>query len=96
MKRSFYPALCMVVLLLFPMVGSLSCPPKYLSVDGSYVQFTKSEWTSEIPIQMEPDWVELPWWERTSLDSNRNSIHDSLESKTGVVWVGLSYIRAVT
>ncbi|MEC9173699.1 MAG: S8 family serine peptidase, partial [Candidatus Thermoplasmatota archaeon] len=96
MKRSFYPALCMVVLLLFPMVGSLSCPPKYLSVDGSYVQFTKSEWTSEIPIQMEPDWVELPWWERTSLDSNRNSIHDSLESKTGVVWVGLSYSRAVT
>ncbi|MEC7601752.1 MAG: S8 family serine peptidase, partial [Candidatus Thermoplasmatota archaeon] len=86
----------MVVLLLFPMVGSLSCPPKYLSVDGSYVQFTKSEWTSEIPIQMEPDWVELPWWERTSLDSNRNSIHDSLESKTGVVWVGLSYSRAVT
>lgn len=96
MKRSFYPALCMVVLLLFPMVGSLSCPPKYLSVDGSYVQFTKSEWTSEIPIQMEPDWVELPWWERTSLDSNRNSIHDSLEHKTGVVWVGLSYSRAVT
>ncbi|MEC8385265.1 MAG: S8 family serine peptidase [Candidatus Thermoplasmatota archaeon] len=96
MKRSFYPALCMVVLLLFPMVGSLSCPPKYLSVDGSYVQFTKSEWTSEIPIQMEPDWVELPWWERTSLDSNRNSIHDSLEDKTGVVWVGLSYSRAVT
>ena len=96
MKRSFYPALCMVVLLLFPMVGSLSCPPKYLSVDGSYVQFTKSEWTSEIPIQMEPDWVELPWWERTSLDSNRNSIHDSLENKTGVVWVGLSYSRAVT
>ena len=96
MKRSFYPALCMVVLLLFPMVGSLSCPPKYLSVDGSYVQFTKSEWTSEIPIQMEPDWVELPWWERTSLDSNRNSIHDSLEYKTGVVWVGLSYSRAVT
>ena len=96
MKRSFYPALCMVVLLLFPMVGSLSCPPKYLSVDGSYVQFTKSEWTSEIPIQMEPDWVELPWWERTSLDSNRNSIHDSLEYKSGVVWVGLSYSRAVT
>ena len=25
-----------------------------------------------------------------------NSIHDSLEDKTGVVWVGLSYSRAVT
>ena len=96
MKRSFYPALCMVVLLLFPMVGSLSCPPKYSSVEGSNVQFTQSEWTSEIPIQVKSDWVELPWWERTSLDSNRNSIHDSLEDQTGVVWVGLSYSRAIT
>ena len=86
----------MVVLLLFPMVGSLSCPPKYSSVEGSNVQFTQSEWTSEIPIQIESDWVELPWWERTSLDSDRNSIHDSLEDQTGVVWVGLSYSRAIT
>ena len=68
----------MVVLLLYPMIGSLSCPPKYLLVEGSNVQFTQSEWTSEIPIQMESDWVELPWWDRTSLDSNQNSIHDSL------------------
>ena len=96
MKRSFYPALCMVVLLLFPMVGSLSCPPKYSPLEGSNVQFTQSEWTSEIPIQMESDWVELPWWERTSLDSNRDSIHDSLEDQTGVVWVGLSYSRTIT
>ena len=95
MKRSFYPALCMVVLLLFPMIGSLSCPPKYLLVEGSNVQFTQSDWTSEIPIQMESDWVELPWWERTSLDSNQNSIHDSLEGQIGVIWVGLSYSRAI-
>ena len=95
MKRSFYPALCMVVLLLFPMIGSLSCPPKYLLVEGSNVQFTQSDWTYEIPIQMESDWVELPWWERTSLDSNQNSIHDSLEGQIGVIWVGLSYSRAI-
>ncbi|MFL2976952.1 MAG: S8 family serine peptidase [Candidatus Thalassarchaeaceae archaeon] len=95
MKRSFYPAVCMVVLLLFPMIGSLSCPPKYLLVEGSNVQFTQSDWTSEIPIQMESDWVELPWWERTSLDSNQNSIHDSLEGQIGVIWVGLSYSRAI-
>ena len=95
MKRSFYPALCMVVLLLFPMIGSLSCPPKYLLVEGSNVQFTQSDWTPEIPIQMESDWVELPWWERTSLDSNQNSIHDSLEVQIGVIWVGLSYSRAI-
>ena len=85
----------MVVLLLFPMIGSLSCPPKYLLVEGSNVQFTQSDWTSEIPIQMESDWVELPWWERTSLDSNQNSIHDSLEGQIGVIWVGLSYSRAI-
>ena len=96
MGRSFYPALAMVLLLLFPMVGSLSCPPKYSSVDNSSVHFTQQGWTSEIPTQVEPDWVELPWWERTTLDSNKNRIHDSLEGQDGVIWVGLSYGRSVS
>ena len=96
MGRSFYPALAMVLLLLFPMVGSLSCPPKYSSVDNSSFHFTQQGWTSEIPTQVEPDWVELPWWERTTLDSNKNRIHDSLEGQDGVIWVGLSYGRSVS
>ena len=95
MGRSFFSALAMVVLLLFPMVGSLSCPPKYSPVDNSIFHFTHPEWTSEIPTQIESDWVELPWWERTSLDSNNNGIHDSLEGKGGVIWAGLSYSRSV-
>lgn len=32
-----------------------------------------------------------PWWSRTSLDLNRNGIHDQLEDQNGAVWVGLSY-----
>ena len=96
MGRSFYPALAMVLLLLFPMVGSLSCPPKYSSADNSSFHFTQQGWTSEIPTQVEPDWVELPWWERTTLDSNKNRIHDSLEGQDGVIWVGLSYGRSVS
>ena len=35
------------------------------------------------------------WWERTSLDANRNGIHDSLESDNPLQWVGLSYSRDI-
>ena len=38
----------------------------------------------------------LPWWEYTTLDSNRNRIHDSLETATGPVNVGLSYDHTPT
>jgi len=96
MRRSFHPALAMVALLLFPMVGSLSSPPDYLSFNDSGNQFIQSDWSSQIPIQIEPDWVELPWWERTVLDSNHDGIHDSLEGRNGIVWVGLSFGRSVT
>ena len=96
MRRSFHPALAMVALLLFPMVGSLSSPPDYLSFNDSENQFIQSDWSSQIPIQIEPDWVELPWWDRTVLDSNHDGIHDSLEGRNGIVWVGLSFGRSVT
>jgi len=95
MRRSYYPALVMVALLMFPMVGSLASPPIYLTLSNSENQFIHSEWSTDIPEQIEPDWVELPWWERTTLDSNQNGIHDSLEEKLGIVWVGLSFDRTV-
>lgn len=38
---------------------------------------------------------DLMWWDRTSLDLNRNGIHDSLESDDPMQWVGLSYSRSV-
>ena len=95
MRRSYYPALVMVALLMFPMVGSLASPPIYQNLSNSDNQFIHSEWSTEIPQQIEPDWVELPWWERTTLDSNQNGIHDSLEEQLGIVWVGLSFERTV-
>ena len=96
MRRSILPAIAMVALLLCPMVGSLSSPPDYSPIHNTGNQFIQSGWSSQIPIQEEPDWVELPWWKRTSLDSNHDGIHDSLENRNGIVWVGLSFGRSVT
>ena len=32
-----------------------------------------------------------PWWERTTLDLDRNGVHDALDGAIGPVWIGLSY-----
>ncbi len=37
-----------------------------------------------------------PWWNTTSLDSDRNHIHDSLQSEPGPVNIGLSYDHSPT
>lgn len=48
--------------------------------------------TFEVPTQVVNErYDEIPWWLTTSLDQNRNKIHDSLESVSGIVYVGLSY-----
>ena len=51
-----------------------------------------------VPLQELPSWVgdDTPWWERTTLDLNRNSIHDSLETYNGTTGIGLSYGVEVT
>ena len=53
-------------------------------------------WTDSIPEMTPVIHEELDWWERTTLDSNRNGIHDSLETLDGPVGIGLSYGREVT
>ena len=54
--------------------------------------------TDSIPIQQDPEWagVETAWWEISSYDLNRNEIHDSIESSTGLVGMGVSYDIEVT
>ncbi len=48
--------------------------------------------TFEVPTQVVNErYDKIPWWLTTSLDQNRNKIHDSLESVSGIVYVGLSY-----
>ena len=53
-------------------------------------------WTTSIPEMIPVVHQELDWWERTTLDSNRNGIHDSLETLDEPVGIGLSYAREVT
>ena len=82
MRRGF--SLLCLVLFLAPLTGSLG------NSDDS-----DSQWGTVIP-QMTPVFhEEIDWWERTTVDSNRNGIFDSLETLEGPVGVGLSYGRDV-
>ena len=95
MTRTIAPAIGMVLLLLFPLVGSLGAPSEFVPVSDSPGQYTRMEWTMEIPHQAFEAGPELPWWERTTLDNDRNHIHDSLQDREGILWIGLSYGRDV-
>jgi len=57
---------------------------------------SNSEWSSEIPEMTPIVYEEVNWWERTTMDSNRNGIFDSLETLNEPVGIGLSYGRDVT
>ena len=90
-----------LALLLVPLTGSLTVDSanefgEWYSVDG--VQYVKEGQVFTVPQQGETGWAltNSNWWEWTSMDSNRNSIHDSLEVVTGPVWIGLSYSGEVT
>ncbi|HIB24448.1 MAG TPA: hypothetical protein EYO22_07075 [Candidatus Poseidoniales archaeon] len=90
-------AYLLVLVMVLPLVGSIQ-PAGQSPLDTSYsAQILTTDQTSEIPNQIAmPMFGDLPWWDYTTLDSNRNSIHDSLESATGPVNVGLSYDHTPT
>jgi len=83
--------------MVLPLIGSIQPAGQY-PLETSYpAQILTTDQTSEIPAQIAmPMFGELPWWEYTTLDSNRNGIHDSLETATGPVNVGLSYDHTPT
>ena len=89
-------AVLVLALLMGPLTGSLvakSEPLDWEAVDDERFQWMPSDYSLSVPDQMSPSWVDddTPWWERTSLDMNRNNIHDSLESYQGLTGIGLSY-----
>jgi subtilisin family serine protease len=89
-------AVVVLALLMGPVTGSLvatSEPLDWVAVDESGFQWMPSGYSTEVPLQATPSWVDdpTPWWERTTLDQNRNKIHDSLESFEGPTGIGLSY-----
>lgn len=53
-------------------------------------------WSNQIPEMTPIIHNEVDWWDRTTMDSNRNGIFDSLETLQGPVGIGLSYGRDVT
>ena len=82
--RQGFTFLCLI-LFMAPLTGSLSN------------EINQEEgWTTIIPKMMPAIQEEVDWWDRTTLDSNRNGIHDSLESLNQPVGIGLSYSRDVT
>ena len=84
------------VLMLVSCTGSLASPG-YHSMHEDGVQLIGEGQFENAPSQSPVTWLkQAPWWETTSLDSDRNGIHDSLQYAEGPVNVGLSYSREIS
>ena len=83
MQRGF--TIICLALFFAPLTGSIG-----------YTENTESEWSNDIPEMTAVIHEEIDWWDRTTMDSNRNGIFDSLETLDGPVGIGLSYGRDVT
>ena len=82
--------------LVIPLAGSIA-PPTVMTLDKQGLQLIEEGQTALVPEQAPVTWANPgPWWSRTSLDADRNGVHDSLQVASGPVNIGLSYERAVT
>ena len=93
-------AMVMLAVLMGPVTGSLVTvdPVKWTPVSEDGLMWMPEGYSEDVPLQEIPAWVgdDTPWWARTTLDLNRNAIHDSLESYNGTTGIGLSYGVEVT
>tara|TARA_Y100001970_G_scaffold165369_1_gene202122 strand:+ start:127 stop:2241 length:2115 start_codon:yes stop_codon:yes gene_type:complete len=93
-------ALAMVALLLSPLTGSIAASSSASTVRGTghgEAQIVEQGHRTSVPEQSEIWWdPRADWWEFTTLDLDRNGIHDSIQEATGTVNVGLSFTREVT
>ncbi|MGB1432537.1 MAG: S8 family serine peptidase [Candidatus Poseidoniaceae archaeon] len=85
-------AVVLVALLLVPLAGCLA-PVEGVGIEGAEGQILPEGQTLTIPSMAPGPLAEemAPWWERTTLDRDRNGVHDALDGAQGPVWVGLSY-----
>ena len=92
-------AVSLVIILLSPLVGSIAAPgmDEAESLDRAEdVQRIEPGHMDSVPLQGPIWWdSDADWWDHTSLDRDRNGIHDSLQSAEGTVNIGLSYSRPV-
>ena len=93
-------ALAMVVLLMSPLTGSIAASNSASSAKGTNLgeaQIVEPGQLTSVPEQSEIWWdPQADWWEFTTLDLDRNGIHDSIQKESGTVNVGLSFTREVT
>ena len=86
----------MCALLLVPLAGSVA-PIQISTLGEDGLQLIDVGQQTTAPVQAPVSWTSPgPWWTWTSLDSDRNGIHDSLQTASGPVNVGLSYDGRVT
>ena len=86
----------MCALLLVPLAGSVA-PIQISTLGEDGLQLIDAGQQTTAPVQAPVSWTSPgPWWTWTSLDSDRNGIHDSLQTASGPVNVGLSYDGIVT
>ena len=92
-------AVSLVIILLSPLAGSIAAPgmDEAESLDRAEdVQRIESGHMDSVPLQGPIWWdYDADWWDHTSLDRDKNGIHDSLQSAEGTVNIGLSYSRPV-
>ena len=93
-------ALAMVTLLMSPLTGSIAASNSASAARGpshGEAQIVEHGHRTSVPEQSEIWWDDQEdWWDFTTLDLDRNSIHDSIQEATGTVNVGLSFTRGVT
>ena len=89
-------AIVLALVLTLPLVGTIAPPidDGFQELDDG--QLIHADWTTEIPTHQPLTWNTEPWWTWTSMDQDRNGIHDSLQSANGTVWIGLSYAYTPT
>lgn len=97
MKSSRPLAIALVLVMTIPLIGTISPVSEGTPPTAHEAQTLEFGQTWEVPHQTPmPIFGVGEWWEYTTLDSNRNQIHDSLERATGAVNVGLSYDHTPT
>ena len=93
-------ALLMVVVMMAPLTGSIAASSS-ASTPGTgrlaEAQIVEPGHLTSVPEQSDIWWdPHSKWWEVTTLNMDRNGIHDSIQEAEGPVNVGLSFTRAVT
>ncbi|PDH25663.1 MAG: hypothetical protein CND84_00915 [Marine Group II euryarchaeote MED-G35] len=90
-------ALALVSLLISPLCGSIAASSLGATAETNYLrgpQLIVYGQSTEVPEQGEIWWdPDVEWWEVSTLDEDRDGVHDSIQTVSGPVNIGLSFSR---